>query len=309
VIGYLVVGLLSVYAPVIVPSTLPQANGYVFSGDSITQGVGGSASYPDQFTANTGKNSVNIGQSGDTAQDANTNYATQIAPSYNASTANALILLYGTNDLGALGHTDTQLRSDVVSIIGKARATGYYAVVGTLLPRNDVGNGWNSTMEGYRLAYDAWLRGNFQTFANALIDFGGISDMQNPNDFHYADTLHPENRGMRLMAELVRTRFGIANVNDVTPSSFSFTPVTSAARSTVFTSGAVELSGFTAPAAISITGGTYSVNGGAFTASAGTVSPYDQVQVQLTSSSSGATQVTATLTVGGVNGSYSVTTA
>nr|WP_244623702.1 hypothetical protein [Bradyrhizobium cosmicum] len=82
-----------------------------------------------------------------------------------------------------------------------------------------------------------------------------------------------------------------------------------AARSTVFTSGAVELNGFTAPAAISIAGGTYSVNGGGFTSSPGTVAPYDQVQVRLTSSAAGATQVTATLTVGGVNGAYSVTTA
>ena len=303
------VGLLSVYAPVIVPSTLPQANGYVFSGDSITQGVGGNVPYPDQFTANTGKNSVNIGLSGDTAQDANANYSSQIAPSYNASTANAIVFFYGINDLLALGHTDTQLRSDIVSLVGKAHTTGYYTMISTLLPCDAVSFGWTSTMEGYRVAYNSWLRTNWATFANGLMDFGAIGELQDPSDYHYADKLHPTDRGMRPLAELVRTRFGIANVGDTTPSSYSFTPVTGAARSTVFTSNTAELTGFTAPAAISITGGTYSVNGGGFTSSPGTVSPYDQVQVRLTSSAAGATQVTATLTVGGVNGAYSVTTA
>nr|QDP20670.1 hypothetical protein FNV92_00225 [Bradyrhizobium cosmicum] len=303
------VGLLSVYAPIVVPSTLSMPNGVVFSGDSITQDIVGNVSFPDQFTANTGRANINIGQSGDTAADANTNYSSQIAPSYNASTSSVIVFLYGTNDIQALGHTDVQLRSDLTSLVGKARATGYYAAIGTLLPRNDVGNGWNSTMEGYRVALNTWLRANWQTFANGLVDFGAIAELQDPNDFHFADAVHPTDRGKRPMAELVRTRFGIANVNDTTPASYSFTAVTGAARSTVFTSGAVELNGFTAPAAISIAGGTYSVNGGGFTSSPGTVAPYDQVQVRLTSSAAGATQVTATLTVGGVNGAYSVTTA
>jgi hypothetical protein len=55
-------------------------------------------------------------------------------------------------------------------------------------------------------------------------------------------------------------------------------------------------------------GGTYSVSGGTFTSTAGTVNNGDIVQVRLMSSSSYSTTTTATLTIGGVSGTFSVTT-
>ena len=61
-------------------------------------------------------------------------------------------------------------------------------------------------------------------------------------------------------------------------------------------------------AAISIVGGTYSVNGGGYVSSAGTVNLGDTVTVRLTTSASYGTLSTATLTIGGVSGSFNVTT-
>lgn len=104
------------------------------------------------------------------------------------------------------------------------------------------------------------------------------------------------------------------DATDTTPSAFSFTAQTGAALSTATESNAITVTGINAAAAISISGGQYAVstdNGGSFgayTAGAGTVNLNDQVKVKLTSSNSYSTAATATLTIGGVNGTFSVTT-
>lgn len=101
------------------------------------------------------------------------------------------------------------------------------------------------------------------------------------------------------------------NGDDTTPSAFSFTDITGATISTVYTSAPITLAGLTAPTTISVAGTTalYSINGGAYVATAGTVQNGDVIRARVTSSGSGATARTATVTVGGVSDVYSVTTA
>jgi hypothetical protein len=60
---------------------------------------------------------------------------------------------------------------------------------------------------------------------------------------------------------------------------------------------------------IGIVGGTYSINGGAFVSSAGTVNNGDTVAVQLTASATPGAVVSATLTIGSVSAAFDVTTA
>lgn len=103
---------------------------------------------------------------------------------------------------------------------------------------------------------------------------------------------------------------GAASVaSDTTPDAFTFTDITSAFGDTVYTSNTITVTGINAAAAITITGGTYSINGGAYTASAGTVVVNDTVAVRVTSSALGSTAVNAVLTIGGVSDTYTVTTA
>ena len=78
--------------------------------------------------------------------------------------------------------------------------------------------------------------------------------------------------------------------------------------STVTTSNPITVAGINAATPISITGGTYSINGGAYTSSAGTVNSGNTVTVRVTSSASYSTAVNATLTIGGVSDTFSVTT-
>jgi hypothetical protein len=95
---------------------------------------------------------------------------------------------------------------------------------------------------------------------------------------------------------------------DTTPDAFSFTAQTGVALNTAVTSNAATITGINAPAPVSVSGGIYSINGGAFTSAAGSINNGDSVRVQLTSSSQYSTQTTATLTIGGVQGVFQVTT-
>ncbi|MGQ0621550.1 MAG: choice-of-anchor Q domain-containing protein [Panacagrimonas sp.] len=97
---------------------------------------------------------------------------------------------------------------------------------------------------------------------------------------------------------------------DTTPETFTFTDVTGAALSTVQTSNAVTITGINTAAAISVTGGTYSIGCTAtFTSLASTINNNQTVCVRHTASASSNTAVDTTLTVGSVSDTYTSTTA
>jgi len=95
---------------------------------------------------------------------------------------------------------------------------------------------------------------------------------------------------------------------DTTPNAFSFTPQTNLAVSSVVTSNTVTISGINAATAISVSGGSYSINGGAFVTTSGTVSNGNIIAVRLTTAATAGTTSAATLTIGSVTGSFSATT-
>lgn len=96
--------------------------------------------------------------------------------------------------------------------------------------------------------------------------------------------------------------------NDSTPNQFTFTDQTNVAISTLTESNVLTLSGTNVEASISVTGGEYSINGGAFTSASGTISPSSTFKVRCTSSSLESTAVDALLTIGGVSDTFRVTT-
>ena len=99
-----------------------------------------------------------------------------------------------------------------------------------------------------------------------------------------------------------------APASDTTPDAFSFTDVTGAVLSTVYTSGPITVSGIDAAAAITVTGGEYNINGGAFTSDAGNVNNGDSVRARGTSSGSYSTAVNVAVTIGGVSDTFTITT-
>lgn len=98
-------------------------------------------------------------------------------------------------------------------------------------------------------------------------------------------------------------------VTDTTPAAFTFASQSEVAPDTAIESAPVTISGINAPAAVSITGGEYSIGGAAYSGSPGTISNNQQVRIRVQSSSSSSGQVSASLTIGGVSGTFTVQTA
>lgn len=95
---------------------------------------------------------------------------------------------------------------------------------------------------------------------------------------------------------------------DTTPAAFTFTDVTAATLSTVYTSNTITVSGINDQALVEITGGPYSKNGGAYVSTPGYANSGDTFAVRVTSSGTNSTGASATLTIGGVSDTYTVTT-
>src|SRR6185369_7683494 len=95
---------------------------------------------------------------------------------------------------------------------------------------------------------------------------------------------------------------------DTTPDAFTFTDQTGVALSSTITSAPITVTGIDAAAAISVTGGTYSINSGSFTSSPGTVVNGDQIRAQHTSSASYSTATNTAVTIGGVSDTFTSTT-
>ncbi|MEJ0098889.1 MAG: acid phosphatase [Pseudomonadota bacterium] len=96
--------------------------------------------------------------------------------------------------------------------------------------------------------------------------------------------------------------------DDVSPTPFAFTAVTNAPLASTQTSNAITVGDINKTAPVSITGGSYSVNGGAYTTTAGNVKAGDQITVQLVAAAAPATAKSVQLTVGDTTEPYSVTT-
>ena len=98
------------------------------------------------------------------------------------------------------------------------------------------------------------------------------------------------------------------SVTDTTPDQFYFTDLSGVALGAVMTSNTITVSGLAAATAINVSGGTYSINGGAYTSSSGTISNGQTVNVRHVSSYNYSTNVDTTLNIGGVVDTFTTTT-
>ena len=95
---------------------------------------------------------------------------------------------------------------------------------------------------------------------------------------------------------------------DTTPNAFSFTDVTNVALSSVQTSNTITVAGLNTSTSVSISGGTYSKNGGGYTSANTTAVNGNTFAVRHTASGSFSTAASCTLNIGGVTDAYSSTT-
>jgi len=95
---------------------------------------------------------------------------------------------------------------------------------------------------------------------------------------------------------------------DTTPDAFTFTDVTNVALSSTQTSNIITVAGLNTSTSVSISGGTYSKNGGAYTSANTTAVNGNTFAVRHTASGSFSTAASCTLNIGGVTDAYSSTT-
>lgn len=133
------------------------------------------------------------------------------------------------------------------------------------------------------------------------------------------DTLQLRHTAAATPATTVDTMLTVGSVSDTfssttvpadtTPVAFGFTDPGNVTPGSTITSDTITVAGINTGAAISVTGGSYRIDSGAFTSAAGTVQNGQTVQVQHTASSSFAATTDTTLTIGGVSDTFTSTTA
>ena len=102
---------------------------------------------------------------------------------------------------------------------------------------------------------------------------------------------------------------GAESVADIDPAPFAFVNQNAVPIASPRTSNTITISAIDAPAPIWIAGGTYAINGGAFTPFAGTVTNGQTVQVRHNSAAAFAAAVESTLTVGNQSAKFISVTA
>ncbi len=178
---------------------------------------------------------------------------------------------------------NTSVTSNTINVSGINAAAPVSIIGGTYsINGGSYKNGSGSVNNGNTVTVKLTSSGNYSTKTDATLNIGGISDTFS-----------------------VTTK---ASPSVTPPNPFTFNDQTGVALNTGITSNSITVSGITAPVPISITGGTYSVNGGSYTSASGTANNGDTVTVQVTSSASYSSTTEATLTIGGVSDIFSVTT-
>ena len=104
----------------------------------------------------------------------------------------------------------------------------------------------------------------------------------------------------------VSAPFNVTTIDD--QNAFGFINRYNVAPNSVVTSNSILVSGINEPSSISITFGSYSIDGGAFTSATGTISNGQVLTLQQSSSSQLSTLVSTELTIDGVSDFFNVTT-
>jgi hypothetical protein len=280
---------------------------YTYSGDLVTDldnlqaGTGNLAlvhQWRDTYGADLVALLVNTGPSGEVAGIAQilTSYSGQPDRAFSVSDIESVNISHTlTHEVGhnlGCNHSKYQLDSPGPNTALNTYSAGWYFT------------GTNAIHYHTIMAYGSDGKGNTYTeaplFSTPLMSYQGtvVGDAANGDN----------SRNIRETMDAVAA---YRQAQDIAPDPFTFNDQMNAALSMEFISNTITVSGINAPSPVSITGGTYSINGGVYTSTKGTVSNGDTITVKLTSSANYSTTTNATLTigeVGGVSDTFSVTT-
>jgi lysophospholipase L1-like esterase len=184
----------------------------ICDGDSLTAGTGSTAgqTYPVQLIAalGSGYEAINDGTGGHTVVQ----MLASVAPldEYIAVTRPRTYYVGwgGGNDIYTSGTDAGALFANYVALLRGRRVSGAKVVACTQLPRSIVST--PSYYERQRLAFNAMVRSQWRTFADALADMGanttiGLAGSEMNTTYFDPDRVHMTNAGYAIVAGLVQT--------------------------------------------------------------------------------------------------------
>jgi hypothetical protein len=128
----------------------------------------------------------------------------QVLSSYNPTmTKNILSVWLGSNDLATIDAAT--LETNYLAYCSTRRAEGWKIVAFTILPRSAAGT--IATFEANRQLFNAWLRINWPSFADALADVAANNTIGDSGDelntTYYLDLVHLTDAGHAIVAGIV----------------------------------------------------------------------------------------------------------
>ncbi len=207
--------------------------------------------------------------------------------------------------------------------------TGYSAAIGGSCGGTLVGNTYttnaitgpctinaNFTLNQFTISTSAGTGGSISPSSIAKVNIGGSQAYTiTPSTGYFIADVLVDNVSIGAV-----TSYAFVNVQtshtisamftfaDLTPDPFVFTEQLDVSLSTLVTSNTITVTGINTATTVMISGGEYSVNGGAFTAAPGLVNNGDLVKVRQSSSNTFLTKTDTILTINGVNATFSITT-
>lgn len=191
---------------------------------------------------------------------------------------------------------------------------------------------FSSSVVRYDSLFSYWMKDTLATgkdpvygaFPHNAAVFDMFGRLKNPSNNYINQTYtvsssdnHLNAAGTELLAPLFTQELFNASIAyesiyspsavDSLPNTFTFTDITNAARSTLYTSNGVTLAGFDSAYAYA-GGNVYTINGGSNKTGYTKVFPGNVLRLKVTSSANYSTAVSSTLTVGGRTDTYTVTT-
>ena len=235
---------------------------------------------------------------------------------------NVLVVTATTRQGGETCYTNTGTKADIAAPGGNDDSANCPGSIADTLAgiSNDGITGPNPAVD----AYGAYAGTSFSTpmvsAAAALIKAGNPLLTSDEIGSVLVSTARPFPQGTRDGFDdctIARCGAGILDIAaavelasgiDITPAVFSFDNQNDIAPNTAVTSNSITVSGINALSPVSVSGGTYSINGGDFTSENSWVTEGDSVVLQMTSPATASSSGTVTLTIGGVTADFTVTT-
>lgn len=293
--------------------TVQTSPSYAFSTDELgTLSIGGSCGSPDEgAVGSTGEHTITLSAVDNSSALVDGVYSDctlTLEDAYgNSNTINISVFRVDTNAPIVLsfvpGDGDTAVPTD--SNLTLSFSEDIQFGVGNILLKYDVNDSIAATfdvthpdnylsIDGAVLSIDPAENLLAHTSYYVIVENGAIRDLEStPNAY---------------APNMVKGDWSFTTIDDM-PDLLSFDPLTNQQRSTQLQSQSATITGIDDGVKISIDNGEYELNASdIWTSATGVVNNNDTVKIRLTSSSNYATQVASTLSIGGQNFTFSVTT-